>query len=221
MTVQLGGQLVVSDIGFHVAAGQCLCLTGSSGVGKSTVLKAVVDIVPRVSGSVATHGCRIAYLFQEHRLLPWCSARQNVALFASPRQDIDGLLRRLDLDEADDNKYPYELSGGMCQRIALARALAYQPDLLLMDEPFSALDHSLRLRLQDIVMEWMHERSLAVLMVTHDREEALRLADEIIRLNGKPATVCGCLSLDTAHLQRSEAFIRSHLAHGIFHGITE
>ena len=134
--IDLGGQTIVENFSLHLAAGECLALSGASGCGKTTILRAIAGLVELEDGTITCHARRLAYLFQEPRLLPWLRADENVRLVA-PEADtarIKTLFRELWLDDKDLRKYPHELSGGMQQRVALARALITEPDLLLMDE---------------------------------------------------------------------------------------
>lgn len=222
ISINLSGAAILSGISLDVPVGQCICITGSSGVGKTTLLKAIVGIFKTTTGTINKHNSKLSYLFQEHRLLPWCTAYQNIALCKKSRNNltIADLMNKLDLREIDGFKYPNELSGGMRQRVALARALINNPDLLLMDEPFSSLDFPLRIRMQNTIVDLMKETQLSVLLVSHDREEVLRLADKVIRLDGHPATISQTLAITEPKENRSYDFIRSHVEHHIFTGIS-
>lgn len=208
ISIELMTAPIIDNLSFQIARGECLCFVGPSGCGKTTVLRAIADLQTLKNGSISHDFQRLAFLFQEPRLLPWRNALENVAIVAPERQaEIAPLLQRLGFSASDFAKYPHELSGGMRQRIALARALIIEPDLLLMDEPFSALDHQLRRQLQQLIAEKI-SAGMAVCLVTHDRDEAVLLGGCILRLDGKPATAVQSLHLDTPYAARDEAWIR-------------
>lgn len=220
--IDLGGQTIVENFSLHLAAGECLALSGASGCGKTTILRAIAGLVELEDGSIRCHARRLAYLFQEPRLLPWLRADENVRLVA-PEADtarIQMLFRELWLDDKDLRKYPHELSGGMQQRIALARALITEPDLLLMDEPFSALDARLRDELQQRIIRTI-KSGTSVVLVTHDAQEAVRLAQHIYCLGGKPAGIFAEIPLPEAFSARDHAWCAAKSAHPALRGIEE
>jgi len=149
----LMGDDIVRDLDLTIQAGEAVCLYGPSGCGKTTVLRIIAGLIDFDSGLIEQGFRRISYLFQEPRLLPWRTLWENVLLTTpqpesgAVRERVRAILQRLHLAEADWRKYPHELSGGMRQRAAPGRALAGEPDLLLLDEPFSALDYELKLGL--------------------------------------------------------------------------
>ena len=174
------------------------CLLGTSGSGKSTLLKLIAGLIQPTSGSVQFEGKslrpdQIAYMAQTDLLLPWLSALENVLIGAKLRGKISdetlhhakNLLTRVGLKQ-HEHKYPHQLSGGMRQRVALVRTLLENKDIVLMDEPFSAVDAITRFELQNLAAELLKNKT--VLLVTHDPLEALRLADDIYILSGHPAT---------------------------------
>lgn len=172
--------------GFHLTLGrgEVVALLGPSGCGKTTVLNAAAGLVDPDEGRVIARAARVGYVFQEPRLIPWKTALENV-LFALPASkkkrgspEAMRLLSRLGLKEAAD-VYPRKLSGGMKQRVSIARMLVCEPDLLLMDEPFSALDVVLKQRLQDELIGLLEDRRKGALYATHDPKEAARLADRL------------------------------------------
>lgn len=188
--MQLGwdNKLLVEGLSFDAAPNSWTCLLGESGVGKSTLLRTFAGLVPAISGSVfeGTDGNtvidRVAYMAQQHLLLPWLTATENVALGARLRHDTPNLAKVTDLlhrtgiaDRAGAR--PGELSGGERQRVALARTLMEERPIVLMDEPFSALDAITRTQLQDLAYELLQDQT--VVMVTHDPFEALRLGATI------------------------------------------
>lgn len=209
------GDDIVKDFNLALRAGEVVCLYGPSGCGKTTILRLASGIIDPDKGKARIFANRLSYLFQEHRLLPWRTLMENVLLVCRDKgpetvRKIETILEELRLDPGDRNKYPHELSGGMRQRVALARALVNDPDLLLMDEPFSALDYELKLHLYDLVLERVRS-GVSVIMVTHDRFEALKLADRIVLLEKKPARCRKIMRLTRPHAERDDAFIERHL----------
>ena len=207
---------VLRDINLQVDQGEFVSLIGHSGCGKSTLLNVVAGLIPATTGAVILDreaveapGPERAVVFQNHSLLPWLSVQENVRLavdkvFAgkkSAAERRDWTLHNLDLvkmTEARD-KRPSEISGGMKQRVGIARALAMQPKVLLLDEPFGALDALTRAHLQDSVMEIQTVLKNTVLMITHDVDEAVLLSDRIVMMtNGPRATIGDILAVDLA-----------------------
>lgn len=191
-----GGRVLFDDLDLVLPAGALTCLLGPSGVGKSSLLRLIADLAPEASarrlaaGDGAPIAGRVAWMDQRDSLLPWLTTLENVTLGArlrGERPDVDrarALLARVGLGGREDDR-PAALSGGMRQRAALARTLMEDRPIVLMDEPFSALDALTRLKLQDLACELLAGRT--VLLVTHDPMEALRLADRIHVLTGAPA----------------------------------
>ena len=203
--LELGGVAIYEDLSFAVRQSEFVCLLGPSGCGKSTALRLIGDLVPHQGGRIQVQGRdpastwqRLAYVFQSPRLLPWKDALDNAAFGlemrnpqmgrAARRQRAQAQLRRVGLG-ADIRKMPAMLSGGERQRVAIARALALDPDIILMDEPFSALDPNTRVRLRQQLIELWQETGKTVVFVTHDVDEALYLADRIIVMSPKPSRV--------------------------------
>ena len=198
------------DITFDVPAGQFACLLGPSGCGKSTLLNAVAGFSPPTSGSVEVDGKPVAgpgpdrgMVFQEYALFPWMTVEQNVAFGldirrmpkAEIREKVSTLLSMLHLEEFRD-RYPKDLSGGMRQRVAIARVLALDSPILLMDEPFGALDALTRHNLQDELLRIWGNLRKTVLFVTHSIEESIYLADRIVVMTYRPGTVKRDLAVD-------------------------
>jgi sulfonate transport system ATP-binding protein len=190
-----GDHVVLRGIDLSVAPGELVAILGASGSGKSTLLRIVGGLDAATTGEVTIDGRpvagidpRIAIGFQEPRLLPWRSVAENIALGLPPRlpktersSRIQDLLHLIGLAEFADHR-PRQISGGMAQRTSLARALARRPEVLLLDEPFGALDALTRLRMQDLLLSVLEEAPTTTLLVTHDVDEALQLADRIIVL---------------------------------------
>jgi NitT/TauT family transport system ATP-binding protein len=177
---------VLGGVDFQIFKGDIIGILGPSGVGKSTLLKIIAGIVDVSSGHVTNRAERIGYVFQEPRLLPWKSARDNIALGLmarnlskkEARKRADKMLS--DMGLAGFGKYfPGELSGGMVQRVALARAFAIEPDILLLDEPFSALDAGFKEVMINILEDLIGEHRTTVLYVSHAPEEVVRIANKI------------------------------------------
>lgn len=203
--LQFGVSTIYESLSFEVGAREFVCLLGPSGCGKSSALRLIGDLLAWQSGDVTVEGLppklawdKLAYVFQAPRLLPWKSALDNAAFgleMRRPKQSLADRRRRAGEElarvglAADSHKMPAMLSGGERQRVAIARALALDPDIVLMDEPFSALDHNTRSRLRQQIVDLWQETCKTILFVTHDIDEALFLADRIIVLSNKPATV--------------------------------
>src|ERR1700690_3084099 len=185
----------LDQVSLTVAPGEFTCLIGASGCGKSTMLSLVAGLDKPTAGNIAVSG-RVAMMFQEPALFPWLTAGANVELALRAR-GVGRVERRQRTGELLDivqlggfgTKRPHELSGGMRQRVALARALAQDADVLLMDEPFGALDAMTRDVLHDELDRITDERNLTVLFVTHNVQEAVRLADRVILLSNRPARI--------------------------------
>ncbi|MFC8867004.1 ABC transporter ATP-binding protein [Streptomyces sp. NPDC057148] len=203
----------VRDLTFSVAAGELVCLVGPSGCGKTTLLKCVGGLLRPTAGEVFLAGRRVdgppdgmAFVFQEYgrSLFPWMRVGENVEL---PLRQKKGLSRTRRGELVADalasvgladaaGAYPWQLSGGMQQRVAIARALAYEPEVLLMDEPFAAVDAQTRADLEDLVRRLWRERSMTILFVTHDIDEAVYLGERVVVLSASPTVVREQLKVD-------------------------
>jgi NitT/TauT family transport system ATP-binding protein len=200
-----GGREVTAldGIDLDVAPGELVCLLGPSGCGKSTLLNAIAGFSPPTSGTVLANGRPVTapgpdrgMVFQEYALFPWLTVERNVAfgleMKGEPRrrirETVDALLAKLSLHEFRD-RFPKDLSGGMRQRVAIARVLAIDPPMLLMDEPFGALDALTRRNLQDELLRIWAELSKTIVFVTHGIEESLYLADRVVVMTYRPGTV--------------------------------
>ncbi len=197
LTRRFGGRAVVDDLSLEVMPGQVTCLLGPSGCGKSTTLRIIAGVDRQDEGSILVNGrvisdavtdCppedrSIGLMFQDFALFPHLSVAENVAFglrgtSAEKRARAAELLARVELEQAI-NAYPHELSGGEQQRVALVRALAPKPKIMLMDEPFSGLDERLKDEIRDTTLAVLKDEGTAVLLVTHEPDEAMRMADEI------------------------------------------
>lgn len=200
-----GIHTAVRDLNFTVAAGEFVAVVGPTGCGKSTTLSLVSGLEPASAGRTLVRGHDVhgipdgvGYMFQQDAVLPWKSVLDNVAL----GPEFRGIPRRQARDRAAqwvakvglagfENYYPHQLSGGMRKRVALAQTLVNDPEIILMDEPFSALDVQTRQLMQDELLRVWAGTNAAVIFVTHDLEEAIALADRVVVMTASPATVCG------------------------------
>jgi nitrate ABC transporter ATP-binding subunit len=191
------------DINLQVEQGEFLCLLGPSGCGKSTLLKIIAGLIPATSGRIAINGKPVsgpgperAVVFQDYALFPWMTVRDNVEFglearklpLAERREVSKRLLKVVGLSDFAE-RFPHQLSGGMKQRVSIARALAVDPSLLLMDEPFGALDAQTRQLLQDELLRIWREYRKTVVFVTHSIEEAIYLSDRIVVMTARPGRV--------------------------------
>ncbi|MDO5534733.1 MAG: ABC transporter ATP-binding protein [Propionibacteriaceae bacterium] len=206
-----GDARVLADVTFDVQPGEFVCVVGPSGSGKTTLLRTIAGLQPSSAGEVIFEGERVteppqkmAVVFQDYSrsLLPWMSVHDNVVLpmrnkFGAAEREAKAAeaLKAVGL-EGKEKLYPWEMSGGMQQRAAIARGLAYEPDVLLMDEPFAAVDAQTRIELEDLVLRVRDQFDQTVLFVTHDIDEAVYLADRVIVLSGAPTTVTEDLRID-------------------------
>ena len=213
-----GGVTALQEVSFEVPDGGFTSILGPSGCGKSTLLKMIAGLLAPSAGDIRLHGERVdgppsglIYVFQQYSksLLPWKTVLGNLMFGAqSPRaRDASGraasasdCMEYLDLVglKGQEHSYPSQLSGGMQQRVAIARALVARTRLLLMDEPFSALDALTREGLQDLLLRLWHDMDLTVVFVTHDISEAIYLSDHIVALAGTPAGVAARIEVDVA-----------------------
>lgn len=206
------GPVVLDDISLSVAPGEFLCLLGASGCGKSTLLNLIAGLDRPTQGSVAVPGHHPSLMFQEPALLPWLTAGENVQLALrlrgvpknERRAETDRLLELVRL-EGSGGKRPHELSGGMRQRIALARALAQDSQVLLMDEPFAALDAITRDLLHEELTRIWQELGTTIVFVTHNVREAVRLGQRVILLSSRPGTIAQEYLIDIKQPRRIEA----------------
>jgi NitT/TauT family transport system ATP-binding protein len=207
----------VRDLTFRIGAGELVCLVGPSGCGKTTLLRIMAGLLAPSGGEVWLSGKRVtspppgmALVFQEYgrSLFPWMSVRDNVELPLRqkrvPKRQraelVDGALEAVGL-RGTQSAYPWQLSGGMQQRVAIARAVAYQPQVLLMDEPFAAVDAQTRAELEDLIRSLWHKLNVTILFVTHDIDEAVYLGQRVIVLSSSPTVVQEQLTVDLPELR--------------------
>ncbi|WP_226563561.1 taurine ABC transporter ATP-binding subunit [Klebsiella quasipneumoniae] len=210
LSADYGGKPALADINLTLESGELLVVLGPSGCGKTTLLNLIAGFVPYQHGSITLEGQRVTgpgaergVVFQNEGLLPWRNVQDNVALGlqlagvdkAQRRQAAAQMLKKVGLEGAE-KRFIWQLSGGQRQRLGIARALAANPQLLLLDEPFGALDAFTREQMQTLLLKLWHETGKQVLLITHDIEEAIFMATELVLLSPGPGRVVERLPLD-------------------------
>jgi sulfonate transport system ATP-binding protein len=215
---------VLDDVSLHVRAGEFVSIVGASGCGKSTLLRLIAGLDTDYAGEIRTGGEPIrdtslerGIVFQDHRLFPWLTVAQNVAA-ALRNAPLDAHAKRRAVDEhlalvglTDFARaYPNQLSGGMAQRVAIARGLVNRPRLLLLDEPFGALDAQTRARMQNELLRIWEQERITMILVTHDVEEAVFLGDRVITMAARPGRVERIVDVDLPRPRRRDSaeFVR-------------
>lgn len=216
-----GYRTVLENFSLELKPGEIIALLGPSGVGKSSVLRVLAGMRMPQSGEVEVHGKRLtgphprlSFMFQDPSLLPWLCLEENVGFGLDfkhqtkiskieKQQRIAQAIQEVQLDHAL-GLYPRELSGGMAQRVALARSLARQPEILLLDEPFSALDELTRSEMQQLLREVSARHNTAAVLVTHDIDEALLLSDRVLLIGGRPGRLLHEWQIDLPHPRHDE-----------------
>jgi len=211
LTKSYGDFEALRDITFSAKQGELVCIVGPSGCGKTTLLKCIAGLLAPSGGTVELDGVpvtappkKMAVVFQEYgrSLMPWMTVRRNVELpllrttsKAERRRRVDEALEAVGLAAAG-GKFPWQLSGGMQQRVAIARAIAYDPEVLIMDEPFAAVDAQTRADLEDLVRDLWKRFGVTVLFVTHDIDESVYLGERVVVLSMSPTVVQEDLAID-------------------------
>ncbi|MDN4602445.1 ABC transporter ATP-binding protein [Paenibacillus sp. F6_3S_P_1C] len=203
----VGEIIALNNIQLKVRKGELVTIIGPSGCGKSTLLKIVAGLDTQYTGTVLLNGKPIAgpsiekgFIFQEPRLFPWLTVEKNIAANLSlrdpvVRRKVDELIELVRL-KGFEHAYPRELSGGMAQRVSIARALLRNPDVLLLDEPFGALDAFTRSHLQEVLLDIWQRNGTTMLFVTHDLDEAVFLGERVVIMNPRPGHIRSILSVD-------------------------
>lgn len=214
---------VLSNLSLDVSRGEFLAVVGPSGCGKTTLLNLCAGFNTPSSGSVIRTG-RVRMVYQQDGLFPWQTVRENIGLGlrhldddAERKEQLKEMVRLIRLDGFEDH-YPHQLSGGMRQRVELARALAGESDVLLLDEPFSSLDYITRLRMRGELARMLRERPRTVVLVTHDIEEAAQLADRVVVLTERPARISCEFTLNVA---RPRDLTHPEVVDAVHHILTE
>ena len=229
-----GQAQILDGIELTVNKGEFVCIVGPSGSGKTTLLRCIAGLLEPTSGRTVFEGTevteppeKLAVVFQDYSrsLLPWMTVRENVLLPITgrfPKTELEDRAKRALTSVGLSGKgdlYPWQMSGGMQQRAAIARGLAYNPDVLLMDEPFAAVDAQTRVELEDLVLRLRDDYNTTVLFVTHDIDEAVYLADRVVVLSGAPTSVTANIEtslptprnqIDTKRLERYGE-VRAHV----------
>jgi NitT/TauT family transport system ATP-binding protein len=202
----------IHDVSLTVEQGEFLCIVGPSGAGKTTLLRCICGLAKPTSGSVRLNGELIsgpppsmAFVFQDYSrsLMPWLTVQDNVELPLRNKVKSAAERRRLVTKALDEvglgsfgSRHPWELSGGMQQRVAIARGLAYEPQILLLDEPFASVDAQTRADLEDLILRLREETGVTMLLVTHDIDEAVYLGDRVVVVSQRPSVVVEALTVD-------------------------
>jgi NitT/TauT family transport system ATP-binding protein len=200
-----GASIVLDNVSLSIAQGEFVCLLGASGCGKTTLLNLIAGLDEPTSGTITATG-RTSLIFQEPALFPWLTAGKNIELAlkargverAKRKEKAQELLHLVHLDRSCDQR-PHELSGGMKQRVAIARALAQESKILLLDEPFAALDAITRDFLHEEISRVWKERGLTIVFVTHNVREAVRLGQRVLLLSSRPGREISEWNIDLAH----------------------
>src|ERR1700686_2255127 len=225
ITHRFGALEVLDDVSFTVRSGEVVAIVGPSGCGKSTLLSILGGLLQPSAGMAQWRGAPpagslnpLTFVFQDFALLPWCTVEENVEFpllhtglsLAERRAVVEDALRRTSLSDFRGT-YPKQLSGGMRQRVGIARALAVRPAVLLMDEPLSALDSQTRELLMEDFIRLLVDGTMGAVYVTHNLEEAVRLADRIVVLSRRPGRVREVVSIAMTRSERGEISARSRL----------
>ncbi len=206
------GRVLLDGFSLQMELGKVTALVGPSGCGKSTLLRVIAGLRPLDGGALRGVPARKAFVFQDAALLPWLDARANVALPGryAPIGDVDAALAAVGLS-AQAAQLPRTLSGGQRMRVSIARALVCNPELVLLDEAFSALDGVTRRSLQETLFDLQRANRWTVLMVTHELDDAVRLADRVVALAGPPLRVVADIPIPTPRTSHADPAIADHL----------
>ncbi|WP_138755008.1 ABC transporter ATP-binding protein [Paenibacillus sinopodophylli] len=221
-----GDVIALNRIGLQVKQGEFITIIGPSGCGKSTLLKIVAGLDTKYEGTVLVNGKPIdgpsiekGFIFQEPRLFPWLTVEKNIAANLSLRKPevrkrVDELIALVRL-QGFERSYPRELSGGMAQRVAIARALLRSPDILLLDEPFGALDAFTRSHMQEVLLDIWQSNKTTMLFVTHDLDEAVFLGERVVIMNPRPGHIRSILPIDLPYPRKRAGHAFQELRHKV------
>ena len=220
LSFSFGYDTILEDISFEINKGEVVSIVGPSGGGKTTLLRLCAELLDRQEGKIENTFKSQSVAFQDPRLLPWKNTLDNIGfglkamgMDAKERtQKAEKIALAFDLEESDFTKFPKELSGGMSQRVSFARALVTKPELLFLDEPFSALDIGLKRELQDHVMKLIDKKEITILFITHDIMEAIRLSDKILLLAPDPGRIVKTFHFDVPQSVRDDEYIYAETA---------
>ena len=226
---------VLEDISLDIKPGEFISIVGSSGCGKSTLLRLLAGLEPSFEGNIKINGQPIqgtslerGIVFQDHRLFPWLTVRDNIRIalqnskLTRSEQDktIDEHLELVGLT-AFQNAYPSQLSGGMSQRVAIARSLVNRPNILLLDEPFGALDALTRSNLQQELQRIWHTEKITMIIVTHDVEEAVFLGNRVVVMQPNPGKIKRIVSVDLPHPRQRDSVRLTAIKHDILRDFSQ
>lgn len=208
---QFGNRIVLRDVSLDLVAGEIVAIVGPSGCGKTTLLRACAGLEQPSAGSATASTSPVGFVFQEPALLAWRRVIGNARLLSENNEDVEELLRITGLWD-DRNKWPFELSGGMKMRLSLVRTLAAKPRLVLLDEPFGALDQITRHRLHDEFLRLHAQQRFAALLVTHAIDEAVYLADRVLVMSASPGEIVGEFTVPSRWPRESRSRYSSEFA---------
>lgn len=213
-----GFEQILEDINFTLKKGEILSIVGPSGAGKTTLLHLCANLLDLDEGILINSFKNSAFAFQDSRLLPWKTTIENISLGLRALHVKDfyekskQIALKFGLEENDFEKFPKDLSGGMRQRASFARALVVEPDLLFLDEPFSALDIGLKKELQWYLLEHVQKTQMSIFFITHDLMEAVKLSDKILLLQADPGKIVKTYTIKEPKIQRDDSFAFSLMA---------
>ena len=219
---------VLNNVNIEIQSGEFICIVGHSGCGKSTLLKIIAGLLECNSGSVKLDGkiirepdIDVGMIFQEHRLFPWLSIKENVALgldnISKDKRNriVSEYLALVNLT-GFETAYPHQLSGGMAQRAAIARSLVNNPKVLLLDEPFGALDALTRIQMQQEILRIWEKEKTTMILVTHDIDEAIYLGDRVVVMSSRPGTILDIFQISLPRPRDRADSLFSHLKTAIY-----